>query len=149
MLGTQLGGLRGATANNNRSTVKLSPEAHYFVVSQLALGLEAGTTLSWKENGPTQSSAHGGLSLRYVPVHDQDIDLFGQTGIHFESAGGGLPERLDPDGGILFHVDGSIGALVFPRDYVALEVGLGIANYPVSGFTEMAFSGGIRIFPRR
>lgn len=149
MLGTRMGELSAAVAGNGRNSLKLSPEVHFFVADQLALGFEFGTEISWAEDVRTSSNVHGGLSLRYVPVHDRVVDLFGQAGIHVASAGGYLPERLDPDGGALFHVGAGIGAMLFPRDYFALEAGLGIAHYPVSGFAEIALSGGVRIFPGR
>jgi len=149
MLGTRMGRLAVSTPDNGRNLLKLSPEVHFFAANQLGLGLEFGTEISWAENLPTNSSVHGGISLRYVPVHDRTIDLFGQAGVHVESGGGTMSERLDLDGGALFHFNVGIGAMLFPRDYFALEAGLGGAHYPVSGFTEMALSGGVRIFPGR
>ncbi len=149
MLGTRMGRIAVSTPDNGRNLLQLSPEVHFFAANQLGLGFEFGTEISWAENLPTKSSVHGGLSLRYVPVHDRAIDLFGQVGIHVESSGGTMSERLDPDGGALFHFDVGVGAMLFPRDYFALEAGLGGAHYPISGFTEMALSGGVRIFPGR
>lgn len=147
MLGTRMGRL--LAASSGRSRLNLSPEVHFFAADQLGLGLEFGTELSWVENAPLKSSVHGGLSLRYVPLHDRRIDLFGQLGVHVKSAGEGLSEQLDPDGGALFHANAGVGAMLFPRDYFALEVGLTAAHYPVAGFTELALSGGVRIFPGR
>lgn len=149
MLGTRMGRLGVSTPGNGRNLLQLSPEVHFFAANQLGLGFEFGTEISWAENLPTKRSVHGGLSLRYVPVHDRTFDLFGQAGVHVESSGGTMSELLDPDGGALFHLGAGVGVMLFPRDYFALEAGLGGAHYPVSGFTEMAFSGGVRIFPGR
>jgi len=150
MLGTRMGRLSiAATDDGGRSLLQLSPEVHFFAADQLALGLEFGTEISWDNNVPVKGAVHGGLMARYVPLHDRTIDLFGQAGVHVQSSGSLLSERLDADGGALVHLDAGIGAMLFPRDYFALEVGLGAAHYPVSGFTEMAVSGGVRIFPGR
>lgn len=136
MLGTQLGGLTLAGQN---TTLRLSPDAYFFTGQRFALGVNIGTQIESRNTG-TNSRNHFGLAMRYFPVQGKHIDMFVHLGGNVESLSGGSGGRQ------LYSADIAVGGLLFIRETVALEGGLGVRHYPDFEFTEFGLNAGVRFF---
>lgn len=141
MFGSQLGVLSLSPGLNE---FRISPEAHYFLGRRLAIGAQAGIQLAWND-GTTESQPHLGLTTRYFPLQGQHIDVFAHLGFGVQGDG----EASRGNGFLvdnLVTMDGGLGGLLFLRERVALEAGLGIRVFPQIETAEVALNLGLRFF---
>jgi len=147
MFGTQLG---GAGIGQRFTTLRIAPEAYYFLGRRFALGVTAGTSLTRFNFNLTQlrvNSTHIGLASRYFPVQGRHFDLFTHAGfqLEFDDSRIGLSTG-DPFVDNTVVMDGGLGGMLFLRQRVALELGLNLRIYPQNEFAEMGINTGIRFF---
>jgi len=138
MFGTLVGGI--SFVNNGGTRVQISPEAHYFLSNRLALGLGI-TTNQFSREGFSVGSTAFTPNLRVFFKDPKHTNLFLQLGLAYQTENASFTPLSD---GSTISLDGGLGLLIFLRERIALETGLGFRVIPEAELFEVGLNLGAR-----